>query len=86
MDIGMDTRYYLDSGNRNLDMDDKFSLDNYNREMDRTYGRQCCLDNHRACIHYPKPNWEDARPVLDPPVVLSKLVLPATWLAIAITR
>ncbi len=82
----MDTRYYLDSDNMNSDMDNMFCLDSYNNRKDRTPIPQRCSDNQRTCIHYPKPNREDARPVLDRLIVLSKLVLPASSLAIAMTR
>jgi hypothetical protein len=84
--IGMDTRYYLGSDNMNSDMDNMFCLDSYNNRMDHTPGPQRCLDSRRVCIHYPKPNREDARPVLDRLIVLSKLVLLAPTLAIAMTR
>jgi hypothetical protein len=84
--IGMDTRYYLDSDNMDSDMDNMFCLDSYNNRKDRTPGSQRCLDSRRTCIHYPKPNWGDARPVLDCLIVLSKLMLPAPPLTIAITR
>jgi hypothetical protein len=74
-----DTRYYRDSSNWNNGMGYRFSLGGYNRKMDRTPGPPHCQDNHRGCIHYQKPNWVEARPVLyHDPIVLSKLMLPAT--------
>ncbi len=66
------------SSKMNSGMDNRFSPDSYNKQKDHIHSPIRWRDNQRACIHYQKPNWEEARPVLDYPIVLSKLVLPVT--------